>query len=96
VFIINNDQNITFLGHTGPLIIVWALRPLNIVTIHYLKWGFKTWGVTILPVYTPGRKSVKYNTSLIWNARRKSEIQKKQLQGKYMNQEAKYRAKIIL
>jgi hypothetical protein len=46
VFIINNDQIITFLGHTIPLIIVWALRPLIIVTIHYLKWGFKTWGVT--------------------------------------------------
>jgi hypothetical protein len=47
VFIINNDQNITFLGHTGPLIIVWALRPLNIVKIHYLKWGFETQGVTL-------------------------------------------------
>jgi hypothetical protein len=46
VFIINNDQNITFLGHTGPLIIFWALMPLGIVTIHYFKWGFETWGVT--------------------------------------------------
>jgi hypothetical protein len=51
VFIINNDQNITFLGHTGHLIIVWELMPLNIVTIHYLKWGFKTWGVTSPPPY---------------------------------------------
>jgi hypothetical protein len=49
VCIINNDQNITFLGHTGLLIIVWALWPLNNVTIHYLKWGFKTRGVTIEP-----------------------------------------------
>ena len=51
VFIINNDQNITFLGHTSPLIIVWALNPLSIVTIHYLKWGFETWGVTSPPPY---------------------------------------------
>ena len=51
VFIINNDQNITFLGHTGPLIIVWALRPLSIITIHYLKCGFKTQGVTSPPPY---------------------------------------------
>ena len=51
VFIINNDQNITFLGHTGLLIIVWAPQPLSIVTIHYLKWGFKTWGVTSPPPY---------------------------------------------
>jgi hypothetical protein len=42
VFIINNDKKITFIGHTGPLIIVWALKPLSIVTIHYLKWGFET------------------------------------------------------
>ena len=42
VFIINNDQNITFLGHIGLLIIVWALTPLNILTIHYVNWGFKT------------------------------------------------------
>ena len=42
VFIIINDQNITFLGHTGPSLIVWALWPLSIVTIHYLKWGFET------------------------------------------------------
>jgi hypothetical protein len=49
VFIINNDkQNITFIMHIGPLLIVWALRPLSIVTIHYLKWGFKTWGVTLV------------------------------------------------
>jgi hypothetical protein len=39
VFIINNDQNITFLGNNGLLIIVWALWPLIIITIHYLKWG---------------------------------------------------------
>jgi hypothetical protein len=38
-------KNITCLGHTGLLIIVWAPWPLNIVTIHYLKWGLKTWGV---------------------------------------------------
>jgi hypothetical protein len=44
VFIINDDRNITFLGHTGPLIIVWALRPLNIVSIHYLKWGVQNLG----------------------------------------------------
>jgi hypothetical protein len=41
-------ENITCLGHTGLLIIVWAPWPLSIVTIHYLKWGFKTWGVTNL------------------------------------------------
>jgi hypothetical protein len=39
---------ITCLGHTGILIIVWALWPHNIVTIDYLKRGFKTWGVTEL------------------------------------------------
>jgi hypothetical protein len=49
VFIIIYDQNITFPGHIGPLIIVWSLRSLSIVTIHYLKRGFKTWGVTSLP-----------------------------------------------
>jgi hypothetical protein len=42
VFIINNDQNITFFGHTSPLIIVWALRPPSIVKIHYFKWGSET------------------------------------------------------
>jgi hypothetical protein len=47
VFIINNCQNITFIRHTGLLIIVWALLPLSNVTIHYLKWGFKTRGVTV-------------------------------------------------
>jgi hypothetical protein len=51
VFIINNDQNITFLGHIGPLIIVWALKPLIIVTIHYLKWGFKTQGYIPSPLF---------------------------------------------
>jgi hypothetical protein len=40
-------KNITCLGHTSLLIIFWALWPLNIVIIHYLKWAFKTWGVTI-------------------------------------------------
>ena len=44
-------KNIACLGHTGLLIIVWALWPLNIVTIHYLQWGFKTWGVTSPPPY---------------------------------------------
>jgi hypothetical protein len=42
---------ITFLGHTGLLIIVWALWPLNSVTIHYLIWGLRTWGVTSPPPY---------------------------------------------
>jgi hypothetical protein len=45
VFIINNDKKTTFLGNTDLLIIVWEPWPLNIVTIHYLKWGFKTWGI---------------------------------------------------
>jgi hypothetical protein len=47
VFIINDDRNITFIGHTGPLIIVWALGSLNIVTIHYLKWGVQNLGCYI-------------------------------------------------
>jgi hypothetical protein len=46
VFIINNDKTITCLVHTSLLIIVWEPWPLNIVTIHYLRWGFKIWGVT--------------------------------------------------
>jgi hypothetical protein len=47
VFIIINDQNITFLGHTGPLVIVWALRPLSIVTIHYFKIRVRNLGCYI-------------------------------------------------
>jgi hypothetical protein len=45
VFIIINDQNITFLGHTGPLIIVWALRTLCMVTIHLFENGGSKTGV---------------------------------------------------
>jgi hypothetical protein len=51
VFIIKNDKKITCLGHIGLLIIVWELWLVIIVTIHYLKWGFKTWGVTSPPLY---------------------------------------------
>jgi hypothetical protein len=51
VFIINTEQNITFLRNTCLLIIVWELWPLNNVNIHYLIWGLKTWGVTSPPPY---------------------------------------------
>jgi hypothetical protein len=44
VFIINNYQNIKFIGYIIPLIIVWALRHLSIVTIHYLKMGVRNLG----------------------------------------------------
>jgi hypothetical protein len=44
-------EKITCLGYIGLLIIVWAPWPLSIVKIRYLKWGFKTWGVTSPPPY---------------------------------------------